>query len=326
MTARVGRRAVLRILGAGLTLPAGILGLRATRSAPEPVRWQGDALGALAGMTLWHTNPTVARHAIGRMLVELERLETVFSLYRPDSELSRLNLDGELAYPSRDLIDVFEQSRRIADLSGGAFDPTIQPLWQLYAHGTRSDESALREAALARVDYTAVTFGARQIRFDRPAMAASLNGIAQGYITDRITEILGNEGFETAVVELGETRALGTDPDGEPFAIGLLDPRAPSRIERDVGLANAALSVSGGYGTPFGAGPDHHIFDPRTGRSATGLAQVAVVSPKAIWADALSTAIYVAGESSARDLLTAYPRSRAIMTRGDGSWTEIGVG
>lgn len=326
MSARIGRRAALRILGAGLALPAGILGLRATRRAPEPVRWQGDALGALAGMTLWHANPTVAKRAIGRMLVELERLETVFSLYRPESELSRLNHDGELASPSRDLIDVFEQSRRIAELSEGAFDPTIQPLWQLYARGVRPDEAGLREAALARVDYAAVSLGARLIRFDRPAMAASLNGIAQGYVTDRITEILGNEGFETAVVELGETRALGTMPDGEPFAIGLLDPGAPSRVARDVGLANAALSVSGGYGTRFGAGADHHIFDPRTGQSATGLAQVAVVSPKAIWADALSTAIYVAGEASARDLLSAYPGSRAVITRRDGSWTEIAAG
>lgn len=323
MTRAVTRRNALRIIGAGLALPAGILGLRAARGLPRPVRWHGEALGALGGMTLWHSNPEVAKRAIARMRVEIDRLETVFSLYRTESELSRLNREGVLAHPSRDLVEVFDQSRRIAEISGGAFDPTIQPLWQLYSQGAASWDRATLDAALARVDYTAVSLGAGQIRFERPAMSASLNGIAQGYITDRITEILGNEGFESAVIELGETRALGSAPGGQPFAIGLTDPRTPGNIERDIGLENAALSVSGGYGLRFKAPEAHHIFDPTTGTSANRLIQVCVVSPRAIWADALSTAIYVGGEAAARGLLASYPSSHAILTRNDGTAIEL---
>ncbi len=318
MSRGLPRRRVLRVLAAGLALPLGVLGARALRDVPEPARWQGEVLGAWSGMTLWHPNPGHARRAIARMLVEIERLENVFSLYRPDSELARLNRDGRLEAPSADLVEVFGQSQRIAELSGGAFDPTTQPLWQLYAAGRGGE----LERVLPLVDYAAVSAGRREVRFGRPGMAASLNGIAQGHITDRITRILGDEGFENAMIELGETRALGAAPDGRPFAVGLVNPQAPTVLDREVALAGAALAVSGGYGMRFAAG-GHHIFDPRTGQSPESLTQVAVVSPRAVWADALSTAIYVAGEGAAEGLLSAYAGSRAILWRSDGTVREI---
>jgi FAD:protein FMN transferase len=297
MTRGLTRRNALKIMGAGMALPLGILALRAISGLPEPVRWSGETLGAVSSMTLWHTDPKVARRAINQMLVEVDRLESVFSLYRDHSEITRLNLDGHLAQPSRDLVTVLDHSRKIAEASGGAFDPTIQTLWQFYSM--------------------------RGLRFDKAGLAISLNGIAQGYITDRITEILGNEGFENAVIELGETRALGATPNGEPFAIGVVDPLAPGFIAQDVLLRNAALSVSGGYGMQVDRAGTHHIFDPATGQSANRLTQVAVTSPKAIWADALSTAIYVAGEAAAPGLLAGYPNSRGILWRNDGSTVEL---
>ncbi|GKY89571.1 FAD:protein FMN transferase [Sinisalibacter aestuarii] len=326
MTGPLTRRDTLRICAAGLALPLGALGLGAIRGAPVPVQWTGTALGGLASMTLWHSSERVARRAIDRLQVEIDRLENIFSLHRPESEISRLNREGGLLAPSPALLEVLDQSRRVADQSGGAFDPTIQPLWQLFA-AKLSGEPPLNRmqltATLARVDYTALSATARAIRLGRTGMAVSLNGIAQGYMTDRVTELLGNEGFEHAVIELGETRALGSAPDGTPFAIGLVDPAAPATLDRDVALANASLSVSGGYGTPLGAAGRHHIFDPRTGESAMRLSRVAVISPKAVWADALSTAIYVAGEDAAPALLAAYPASRAILTRRDGSGVEL---
>jgi thiamine biosynthesis lipoprotein len=81
-----------------------------------------------------------------------------------------------------------------------------------------------------------------------------------------------------------------------------------------------ALAVSGGYGTTFDAsGRFHHIFDPRTGASANSLVDVAVIGPRATAADGLATAICVAGEAFAPTLLAAYPHTRAIVTRLDGT-------
>ena len=325
MTARLTRRRALRVLAAGMAMPLGVLALRTTRAAPVPVQWTGSTLGALSSMTLWHPRPQVARRALDRMVVEVTRLEGIFSLYRPDSELVRLNADGRLASPSRDLVDVLDKARTVAELSGGAFDPTIQPLWAFHAAGglRAPDGAAHLRQALARVGYADMTVGPRAVRYGRPGMAASLNGIAQGHITDRITELLGNEGFDTAVIELGETRALGSAPGGAPFSIGLVDPLAPDRLATHVPLSNDSLSVSGGYGTVLADGASQHIFDPTTGDSPHRLAQVAVVSPRAVWADALSTAIYVAGAPAARRLLDAFPGSSALLWRGDGSTVAV---
>lgn len=324
MTALPTRRAALRVLGAALALPLGALAWREMRDAPAPVLWQGAVLGALSGMTLWHPNPAVARRAIGRMLVEIERLESIFSLYRPDTEIVRLNRDGRLSAPARDLVTVLDASRHIAALSGGAFDPTIQPLWQLHAaEPDATTDRARLDRVLALVDHRAMEVGPRAIRLGKPGMAISLNGIAQGYITDRITDILGNEGFESAMIELGETRALGAAPDGAPFPVSLIAPQAPGAVAGMVPLSNSALSVSAGYGMTFGTAGRHHILDPATGESARHLLQAAVVAPRAMWADALSTAIYVSGIAAARTLLAASPGARAILTDAAGTTHAI---
>jgi len=151
-------------------------------------------------------------------------------------------------------------------------------------------------------------------------MAITLNSIAQGFITDRIADMLRNEGFESAVVDLGEFRTLGHHPDGRPWRLGIRNGRAFGSAGRMVELEDMALAVSGGYGTTFEAsGRFHHIFDPRTGASANSLVEVAVIGPRATAADGLATAICVAGEARAPTLLAAYPRTRAILTRLDGT-------
>jgi len=155
-------------------------------------------------------------------------------------------------------------------------------------------------------------------------MAITLNSMAQGFITDAIADMLRNEGFERAVVDLGEYRTIGRHPDGRPWRIGIRDGRDFGSIDRVVDLEDTALAVSGGYGTTFEAsGRFHHIFDPRTGASANSLVDVAVIGPRATAADGLATAICVAGEALAPALLAAYPQARAILTRLDGTSIQL---
>jgi len=325
---RPSRRNVLTILGAAVALPAGVMALRAGGGAPTPVQWRGESLGGPATLTLWHRDPSVARRTIASMRAEIERLETIFSLYRQDSEIVRLNSAGLLTSPSRDLVVVLEEARRIAQASAGAFDPTVQPLWTLWASRERTNAAlsspspAAFEAARALVDFTAMESGVGAVRFARPGMAITLNGIAQGYITDRIADLLRQEGFDHAMVELGETRAVGAAPDGQPFRVALMRPDNPVMLDRAVQLVDEALSVSGGYGFRFSPGA-HHIFDPATGRSPHALLDVSVKASRAVEADALSTAIYVAGEQAAPAILRSYRSATAILTRADGSTVTI---
>jgi thiamine biosynthesis lipoprotein len=210
-------------------------------------------------------------------------------------------------------------------LSEGAFDITVQPLWQLYeAHfWSRRDVQTdiagrARAVAQALVDYRGIDSSAAAIGFARAGMAITLNSLAQGYITDAIAELLRNEGFDSAMVDLGEYRALGRHPDGRPWRLAIRDGASAADIVRTVELLDMALAVSGGYGTTFAPG-FHHLFDPRTGASANDLAAVAVIAPRATTANALSTAICVSGEARAAALLAAHPHTRAFITRADGT-------
>ncbi|QIK39937.1 FAD:protein FMN transferase [Pontivivens nitratireducens] len=325
---RPSRRQVLTILAGSAAIPLGVAALRMW--GPQPVfhYWYGEALGAEASMQLWHSNAGHAKRTLARMVSEVLRLEAVFSLYRPDSEISRLNRDGALADASRDMTNVLERARALADVSGGAFDPSVQPLWTLYENHFRhtADPEGPPPGPLAAarrvVDYRKIDLTGRKVRLASPRMGVTLNGIAQGYVTDVVADLLRNEGFDHVVVELGETRVLGPHPDGRPWRVGLKDSQGGTG--RSIDLVDQSSATSGGYGTVFDpAGKNHHIFDPATGLSANSLAEVVVIAPRAMDADALATAIFVAGEDRAPALLALAPAARAMLTRKDGTVVNI---
>ena len=324
---RPSRRRFLRVAAAVAGLPPIIATLRATAPKARSHSWHGEVLGALSELTLWHPDAAFAQRTFLRVRQEIQRFERIFSLYRRDSEISRLNETGTLAKPSPELRNLIEESQRLGQLSGGAFDISVQPLWRLYeAHfWSRTDVSpdiAARARDVARrvVDFRQIESRAAAIRFARAGMAITLNGIAQGYISDAIADMLRNEGYESAVVDLGEYHTIGRHPDGRPWRIGIRDGRDSGSIDRMFDLEDTALAVSGGYGTTFEAsGRFHHIFDPRTGASANTVVDVAVIGPRATAADGLATAICVAGEALAPTLLAAYPHTRATLTRIDGT-------
>jgi thiamine biosynthesis lipoprotein len=324
---RPTRRRFLRVAAAMAGLPPIVAAVRATAPTAHEQSWQGDVLGARAEIALWHPDAAFARRTILRVRQEVARFERIFSLYRPGSEISRLNDAGTLRKPSPELRALVEESQRLSELSGGAFDISVQPLWRLYeAHfWSRTDiqtdiAARARDVAHRVVDFRQIHSGAAAIGFARPGMAITLNGMAQGYITDAVADLLRNEGFERAVVDVGERRAIGRHPDGRPWRIGIRDGRDLGRIDRMVELEDVALAVSGGYGTRFEAsGRFHHLFDPRTGASANRLVDVAVMGPRATAADGLATAICVAGEALAPRLLSGYPQMRAVLTRLDGT-------
>src|SRR5579883_1131734 len=327
----VTRRRAIRIVAAAAGLPLMIAAVRATAPSGQFFSWQGEVLGALSELTLWHTDAALAQRAILQVREEIARYERIFSLYRSDSEISRLNAAGRLDKPSPELRGLVEESRRFSIISDGAFDISVQPLWRLYeahfwSHSDVQPDIAARAHEVARelVDFRQIELGAGRIAFARAGMGITLNSLAQGFITDAIADLLRNEGFASAVVDLGEFHTLGRHPDGHPWRIGIRNDAADGGIAGTVELEDMALAVSGGYGTTFEpTGRFHHIFDPHTGESPNSLASVAVIGPRATLANGLSTAICVTGEARAPVLLAACPGTRAILTRPDGSSVTI---
>jgi thiamine biosynthesis lipoprotein len=281
-------------------LPLAASGSSGNAVAPSPQLriWRGIALGADAMLQIHHPDPAEADRLIARSVAEVRRLERVFSLYREESALSALNRDGTLDDPPTDLLRLLGESQQVSRLTDGAFDPTVQPLWRLYADhfaqdgaDPRGPSEAARAAAVALVDYRKVEIAEGSIRLAAGGMALTLNGIAQGYITDRVAELLLSSGIERALVDMGENRVLGDRPDGTAWRIGIQDPRLPDGIVETIELRSAAISTSGGYGTEFDpAGRFNHIFDPKTGLTSRRYLSVSVIAPQATTADAMSTA------------------------------------
>ncbi|NIR60638.1 MAG: FAD:protein FMN transferase, partial [Gammaproteobacteria bacterium] len=294
--------------------------------------WSGAALGAPARIILHHPERAQARAAVAACLAEIERLETEFSLYRPDSALRRLNRDGRLEAPSHDMRRLLGESLRFGALSEGAFDVSVQPLWRLYAEHFGAHPEA-REGpapaqvsrALARVDYRRIELTPERVRLG-PGMALTLNGIAQGYITDRVADLLRARGWSNVLIDLGEIRALDTRPDGRPWSVRLADPAGPPEPRLALALANRALATSAGWGTPFErSGRHHHLLDPGTGRSRNAYRSVTVLAPRATTADALSTALFLMPGPRAETLLRQAGADAAWLIHADGRRERIAV-
>ena len=244
----------------------------------------GQALGARVTLRLSH--PDAAAIA-ARALAEIARLEGVFSLYRADSALMRLNAGGALEAPPFELLECLTLAGSVHAASGGLFDPTVQPLWALHAETAvqgRLPTDDERKAALALTGWQRLRIGPDRIAM-APGMALTLNGIAQGYIADRVAALLGAEGLDDILIDTGEFRALGGDPRGGDWPVHLAQ-------GGEVGLRSRALATSSPLGTTFDAGGRvGHILDPRTGAPAVPVwSAVSISAPSAALADALSTA------------------------------------
>lgn len=288
------RRRFITIAATALVLP------HAARARPRRFEWQGGALGAQARIVLYHPDKAAAEAAINACLAEISRLEDQFSLYRPGSALRQLNATGQLRNPSHDMRRLLQLCRHYGALSQGAFDPSVQPLWRLYAAhyvnhpgATAGPPPDAIRAAQRHIDYRKIFIDTEEINLDS-GMSLTLNGIAQGYITDRVADLLRAAGWSDVLLNLGEVRAL----PGRTWSVGLPGD-GPA-----VALTDAAVATSAGTGSPF-AGPDgpHHLLQPHTGRNAGYYAAVSVLARTAVAADALSTTLYLLPPDRAIDVL-----------------------
>lgn len=292
----VSRRRFLGVTAAAAGLP--LLPIGHALAAPQLRVWTGTALGCDAVLQIHHPDPDTADRLIAESLAEVRRLERIMSLYRPDSALSLLNRNGALDDPPFDLVRVLSESRHYSLVSDGAFDVTVQPLWDVYAdHFSKPDAAPdgptprALAAAVAKVGHDGLDIAPDRIRFARPGMGVTLNGIGQGYITDRVVELLRRRGIAHALVNMGKTRAIGGHPDGRPWSVGLENPKAPGSIAEHLSISDRSIATAGGYGTLFdAAGRFNHIFEPWSGRTSWRWLSVSVESDTATDGNALSNA------------------------------------
>jgi len=301
---KLSRRRFLSVSAGAATL--ALMGV-ARAEAPDLYVWRGNALGAEAVIRL--PAGAGAAGAAARAAAEIARLERIFSLYQADSALSNLNRDGRLAQPDAELLECLSVCNNVHRATSGLFDPTVQPLWALHAERYAAGQIPTD----AEIAETRRKVGWEKVRLDEdevaigPGMALTLNGIAQGYIADRVAGLLRAEGLDNLLVNTGEYRAVGATPAGAAWPITL----APSG--RELALRDRALATSAPLGTTFDqAGMVGHILDPHTGRPVhSAWASVSISAGSAALADALSTAAcLIPSRSGVAAALAQFPDAR----------------
>lgn len=246
---------------------------------------------------------------LGDIEAVLGTIVAQMSTWRPDSVLSAFNgapagCRVELPEPC---LSVLAAALDWARVTGGAFDPTVGPLVDLWGFGPvppvgrppldEARRHTQQRLGWARVELDAVARTARQ----PGGVALDLSAIAKGYAVDAVVQTLRAHGVESALVDIGgELRGIGVKPDGLPWWVQLEcpDDDAGTRPDLVLGLCDLAVATSGDYRRYF----EHdgrryaHTIDPGTGAAAmTGLAAVSVVHSACMAADALSTALMVLG-------------------------------
>jgi FAD:protein FMN transferase len=306
MTEPTRRRFLIIAAGAALGGAAGTW----HAEAKSRVAWRGVSLGARAQILIDHADRDAADEALAACRQEIARLEGLFSLYRTDTALMQLNARGRLDAPDADFLELLSIAASVHTASAGAFDPTVQPLWQAYArHYTAPGVQAELDlhAALDATGFGRVRFDPLSVQFARKDMALTFNGIAQGYITDKIAALLRARGFAHVLVDMGEIRAVGPQHDGRAWPVPI------AGGNRVVGLKDRALATSATLGTTFDeAGHVGHILDPSKGLPAGGRRQITVEAPSAALADALSTALCVLTADASAQTLAAFPGVRLV--------------
>ena len=267
-----------------------------------------------------------AREMISRAVDRLRMCERRMNMFRPQSELSRLNKQGA----SRPVklspltLEVLREARRMNRLTDGTFDVTYAPLralWQRAQERERPPTPGEIQDVLGRVGTDKLVLTGSTARFEVKGMRVDLGGIAKGFAIDEIVATLEEAGAQSALVDIGgDIRLLGQRGDGEEWKIQVRDPRPGDHSPIMLRLADVAVATSGDYARFFRIGDEKfsHIIDPRTGRPTRRVFSTTVVAPRALTADALATAVSVLGPNRALKLINGLPEVECmIMTHGD---------
>ncbi|HEY5102813.1 MAG TPA: FAD:protein FMN transferase [Steroidobacteraceae bacterium] len=263
--------------------------------------------------------------AIDAVMAEMHRIDELMSHYKPESELSQINLKAaeEPVPVDRELFDLLKLSLHFSEITDGAFDITYAGVGRLYDYRLHiKPTEAQIKAALPSVNWRNLILDPEKltVKFAHPGMRIDVGGIGKGYAVDRCIAILQGLGFKNALVTAGgDSRIIG-DRDGRPWVIGIRHPDDPNKIVTRLPLVDTAMSTSGDYYRYFDADGVryHHIIDPRTGHSASLVRSATILGPTATETDGLSKTAFVLGAEKTLEIINRMPKFDAIFITPDG--------
>lgn len=286
------------------------------------------AMGSLLKLTAWTDDEPATHAAFGAVYAEFDRLEGLLSVWRPGSDVERLNA-GAFAAPvavREETRAVLHAAEQVSAWTDGGFDVTFGALAEIWKfdHDQNGRVPTPPEIAAhrARVDHRAVVVddGPGTVRLTRPDVRVHLGGIGKGYAVDRAIAILRGAGLADFMIQAGGDLYVGGRAGDTPWRLGIQDPRGPGGESfAVVELADATFSTSGDYERFFirDGVRYHHILDPKTGEPARGCRSVTIVARQAIWADGLSTGVFILGPERGMALVERLPDVEAVIVTAD---------
>lgn len=256
----------------------------------------------------------------------LEKIESKLTIYRPDSEISRINESAGLqpVKVSGDVFNLLVRAVKISELTGGAFDVTAGPLVECWGftkrRGQKPNQQQINEAK-QRVSWQLVEFqpDERTVFLKLPGMQINLGGIGKGFAIDQMARHMKDNAVEHFLIHGGKSTILASmgtnDTQTEPWKIAIEHPLRPGRRLMEIEIHNGAIATSGSgkqffhyQGKRIG-----HVIDPRTGRPAGDALSITIQTAKATDADAYSTACFVDGIKATDGLIR---RNRERLNQG----------
>lgn len=298
-----------------------LAGLISTSARAEWFRFSGSAMTTPIEMEFWAADRDQAERLSRQVFAEFDRIDHRMSRYREDSELSRVNRQAADApvVVSDDLYRVFEQARRVSELSDGAFDISFGSVGYFYDYRRRIQPSEQELAHnLPRINYRDIELDPedRSVHFRQTGLLTDLGGIAKGFAVDRGIELLRAGGIRHARLSAGGDMRLLGDRRGRPWVVGVRDPRREDTMVVRLPLADVAISTSGDYERFFiddSGTRVHHIIAPSSGRPAEGVQSVTILGDRALVTDGLSTAVFVLGAEQGLVMINRLPGIDAII-------------
>lgn len=290
------------------------------------------AMGTVVSLTLIHESRDEAQDALGRAFEEMNRLSGLLNRYDGSTAVGCLNQEGRLPASPPEVREVVLRALHYHALTGGAFDITVKPLIDLFKDKYESGQSmdipqATLDRILGLIDGRAVQVHDEEILFSQPGMGLTLDGIAKGYIVDRVSEYLGKRGISNHLVNAGgDIRTSGNREDGNPWAVAIEDPEKRGEYPDVLRMRDGAVATSGNYEIYFDREKMvHHIVDPKTGASPRLSTSVSVRAHKAMDADALSTGLFVMDPAEGSRLVSSLSGVDAlVIARSGRQWSSGG--
>ena len=287
--------------------------------AKEPVSKEFFCLDTVCTITVYGQTQSKADGVIEDAVQLCEDYENMLSRTVRDSDVDRINTAGcKPVEVSDDTVAVIEKGIEFGRLSGGKFDITIgavSSLWD-FEEGVRPDDAAIQKA-LKTVDYKQIIIEGNEVSLGIEGAMLDLGGIAKGYIADRITELLEENGVEQAIINLGgNVVTIGEKEAGTPWVVGIERPYSDrTAIIGALQVTDETVTTSGVYERCFTEGGKlyHHVLDPETGYPMETEAEaVTVQGPSGMSAesDAFGTMFLMLGEEAGEKILENYPDFR----------------